>query len=360
MESTLFLRRITKSPKKVLVLRTDRIGDFVLSLPVFEVLSNRLGMTVDVLCRPAVLPLLDHNPHVRLAHSYNQEIEKHLLEKLNHDSFDALLVLVNDEVARRAIPQLSQIPIRIGPLSKPGMLRYYTHPAIQKRSRSVQSEALYNLDLTRAFGWDGQLPPKPQLYFNPAEVSDFAALLTQKLPTLDLTSGYIVVHPGMAGSALNWPLSHYGELLAHLAAKQQVVLTGASLAESETNQQLIEALPSDLKKGVFNGAQKFSLRELALLCRAAQCFVGPSTGPTHLAAAAGAPVVSFYPPIRVQSKTRWAPFMAEGTIFDPQVLCGEKYQCRGVECEHFDCMSLITAEQVYTAVLANQRWEAKP
>lgn len=360
MEGTLFLRRIPKGPKRVLVLRTDRIGDFVLSLPVFEVLSNRLGLTVEVLCRPMTLPLLDHNPHVSLVHSYTAELEQHLAEKLSKDPFDALLVLVNDEVARRMVPKLHHIPIRIGPLSKPGMLLHYTHPAVQKRSHSIKNEAQYNLDLTQAFGWDGKNPPKPQLYFDALEEQAFGPWLAQLEPSMDLAEGYVVVHAGMAGSALNWPQAHYAELLRLLSAKQQVVLTGASAEETQNNQALIETLPQAQQTKVFNLSQKLSLRQLALLCRFAQTFAGPSTGPTHVAAAAGAPVVSFYPPVQVMSKTRWAPFLAPGTLFEPQVLCGQKYKCIEAQCPHYDCMERITPEQVATACMANARVQVHP
>jgi heptosyltransferase-3 len=76
--------------------------------------------------------------------------------------------------------------------------------------------------------------------------------------------------------------------------------------------------------------------------------VAPSTGPLHLAVAAGKPVVTFYPPIKVQSALRWGPYVADesrASVLVPEVYCGEDFTCRGSLCNYYPCMKSLTVAQ---------------
>ena len=357
----MWYRSVKERPQKILVCRTDRIGDFVSSLPVFEVLGNRLGLEVSVLCRPLTAPLLENNPFVSQGILFEPDREKEVLGEIKSRRFGAILTLVNDPTALRLLPRLQEIPVRIGPLSKPKMVFYYNYPVLQKRSRSVQNEADYNLDLLRPLGYNGSQPPKPKLYFTPPEERDFLARLPALLPRLDPEQGYVVMHPGMSGSALNWPESHYGELLGRMVERGlTVVLTGMGSQEALLVERLVQGVPQRFQSQVFGLVDRLGLRELGLLCRFARGFVGPSTGPTHVAGAAGVPLVSFYPPILVQSATRWAPYQAQGKIFTPDLPCTANRRCRLAVCpvkdpSSQDCMASLAVEPVFEALWSNLR-----
>jgi len=327
----------------------------VSSLPVFEVLSNQLGMEVHVLCRPLTLPLIENNPFVEVAHSYQPELEAHLVKQLQLAQFDAMLVLVNDEIALRLSGKLKKIPVRIGPVSKPKAWMQYNYPALQKRSRSIKNEAEYNLDLLKIFGYDQPVGPKPALYFQPEE----KATLTEKLSCRNsefLSQGYVVLHPGMSGSALNWPVAEYQALLAWLVGQGLlVVMTGSGEAEQELVCGLREALDPKDREKTLDLVDQITLRELALLCKNSRLFIGPSTGPTHVAGAVDAPVISFYPPILVQSHTRWAPFQANSVIFTPEVDCPVERKCNGESCRDFGCMGTLSQIKVQQACLDKLR-----
>ncbi|OGG99736.1 MAG: hypothetical protein A2600_14010 [Candidatus Lambdaproteobacteria bacterium RIFOXYD1_FULL_56_27] len=361
MVGTLWYRSVKEAPQKILVCRTDRIGDFVSSLPVFEVLGNRLGLKVSVLCRPLTAPLLENNPFVSQVILYQPQRTKEVLEEIKAADFGAILALVNDPAALGLLPRLQEIPVRIGPLSKPKMLFYYNYPVLQKRSRSVQNEADYNLDLLRPLGYDGSNRPKPKLYFTELEEQGFLGRLQELLPRLDPTQGYVVVHPGMSGSALNWPESHYGELLGRMVERGlRVVLTGMGAQEALLVDRLVQGIPQRFQPQVFGLVDRLGLRELGLLCRFARGFVGPSTGPTHVAGAAGVPLVSFYPPILVQSATRWAPYQAQGQIFTPDLPCTAKRCCQLGACPvkgqaTSDCMASLAVEPVFEAIWSSLR-----
>lgn len=348
----IFLRKLKKPVKNILISRTDRIGDFVLTLPVFEALKKEAEVRVTVLCQKMVAPLLENNPFVDHIITIDRETpDDQLVKAIKTFNFDSLLVLVNDPVIRRLIPQLKFIPVRIGPLSKLNMLFNYTHPVIQKRSKSTRNEAEYNLELVRQITPDVCPSIKPKVYMTEDERCQFKV----NFPIIDTffqVKPCIAFHCGMNNSALNWSIKNYTALLKRLVDRNfHIILTGASDIEKETNQLLIESLVQEQQCQVLNIAGKVSLRELTILLSRCDLFIGPSTGPTHVANACGIPVISFYPPIQVQSRKRWEPFLATSEIFVPDVPCGQKYRCLKEKCSHFYCMDIIQPAAVEEAVV---------
>jgi heptosyltransferase III len=159
----------------------------------------------------------------------------------------------------------------------------------------------------------------------------------------------VVVHPGMGGSALNWPENHYVDLVrAMVSDGRNVVVTGGK--DEEALLRRIETALGALKdKAIFyGGANAGPIDELAGLFSWASLVVAPSTGPLHLAVALGKPVVCFYPPIRVQSAIRWGPYLSDSErarILVPEIYCGQDFSCRGTMCNHFPCMKSLSVNQ---------------
>jgi len=344
----LFLRKLQKAPTNILVARTDRIGDFILTLPVLEVL-HKVGIKPSVLCRTMVTPLLEGNPFVDHIIKVDDP-DSDPMTQIREHGFDSLLVLVNDPIIRNLLPDLKHIPVRIGPLSKPSVFFSYTHPVLQKRSRSLMNEAEYNLELLEIFGIKPNDPPRPRLYFQEYEIQVFRSERSDILGDIQ-DEPLIVYHQGMGGSALNWSEKNY-QILLHslLDAGYRVVLTGNGKEESERNNQLINLLKPGYTEHLFNLTNTLSLRQLGLLIHLSDLFIGPSTGPTHLASAVGTEIISFYPPIQVQSPRRWGPYLSPSALFTPDVPCGQKFKCIREKCPHFYCMDNISPEDVLKQV----------
>lgn len=264
---------------------------------------------------------------------------------IRENNFDGLLVLVNDPLLSKVFNNLKKIPVRIGPLSKPKSIFQFTHPVIQKRSRSMFNEAEYNLELLKIFDPNINVQIKPKVYIQ----ADEQKQLRTKFPDLFLDEKRIIIfHSGMAGSALNWNQNNYSTLLDKLSRLDiKIILTGNSVSEKERNQRLQDSVN---KRNLFNFSGKLSLRELATLYSLSNIYIGPSTGPTHIANAVGLKVFSFYPPIKVQSKKRWQPYLGNSTIFSPDIPCDQKYKCIKQKCKHYYCMDLITVEEVFEAI----------
>jgi ADP-heptose:LPS heptosyltransferase len=132
-----------------------------------------------------------------------------------------------------------------------------------------------------------------------------------------LNSGsYVVVHPGMAGSALNWPIAHYITLIKELSLNTQVVITGTA-ADEPWLTEIKSTFVGNARVLILQGLLKAP--ELFTVLKNAKAVVVPSTGVAHMAASLGVPVLGIYSPKRVQHPRRWAARGEKVQIYMPAV-----------------------------------------
>lgn len=164
-------------------------------------------------------------------------------------------------------------------------------------------------------------------------------------------NGFVVVHPGASVPARAWPPEHHAELVrALVAAGRRVVVTGGP---DET--ELTSYVSGSPSESVLNLGGRLTLGELADVLAKADAVVVANTGPGHLAAAVGTPVVSLFAP--TVPAVRWRPWRV------PQVLLGNQHiecaGCRARVCPYpnHPCLSRVTPEEVLVALdgLTGQR-----
>jgi len=333
---------------KVLVIRTDRLGDTVLASPAWQALKDaRPEAQVTLLTRRPYLPLFESDPQLSAVLSFPEEgrgAVDELARQLSALRFDALLVLHLDRDVARLVRKVSS-PLKAGPLSKPWSWFLFTHPVRQKRSRASLHEADYSGLLLEKLGVAYQ-PRRPRIHL-PAGKAKKEEELRQRLFGERAEAPYIVVHPGMGGSALNWPSKRYAALVNMLLSETEatVLVTGTDADRGYFGSLLTRCSPR-----LVSAVGNVNLVELALLLRRAAVFIGPSTGPMHLATALDTPVVTLFSPVRVQRAHRWGPYHARGTVLTPPADCRENHRCRGRRCPHHDCMDLISVGEVLQSV----------
>jgi ADP-heptose:LPS heptosyltransferase len=134
---------------------------------------------------------------------------------------------------------------------------------------------------------------------------------------------YIVVHPGASVPARAWAPERYAALVDALRVEgRHVVVTGSEGERALTNRV---AGPGDARVSDLGGLT--DLAGLAHVLRGADAIVVGNTGPAHLAAAVGTPVVSLYAP--TVPATRWRPWMVPAEVLWADVPCAG---CRAREC----------------------------
>ena len=155
---------------------------------------------------------------------------------------------------------------------------------------------------------------------------------------------FVVLHLGTSVPARAWPAERYAEAAALLAARgHRVAVTGAP---SETDLTASVARAAGTSAVDLGGAT--TLEELAAVLAAARVVVVGNTGPAHLAAAVGRPVVSLFAP--TVPAVRWAPYRV------PTVLLGDQEAvCRSTRVSRcpfpgHPCLSTVRAHEVVSAV----------
>jgi ADP-heptose:LPS heptosyltransferase len=156
----------------------------------------------------------------------------------------------------------------------------------------------------------------------------------------ELERPYTVVHPGASVPARAWAPRRNTELVAALAAAgRRVVVTGAP---SERDLTARVAAPAGIDLG---GAT--DLPGLAAVLAGADVVVVGNTGPAHLAAAVGTPVVSLFAP--TVPPVRWRPWRVTHELLFTEVPCAG---CRARVCpvDGHPCLNGITVTDVVAAV----------
>lgn len=192
---------------------------------------------------------------------------------------------------------LEGVPVRAGVKSQWHSFLFLNRGLRQKRSRALKHESQYNLELLyAALSSPPSTSEAPILQLRAP--LDHSPLVAHQLKE----KSYIVVHPGMAGSALNWPTKHYIRLIEELAPLQ-VVITGTP-ADEPWLTEIKETFQNNQRVLILQN--KLSSLELLSVLKFSQAVIVPSTGVAHIAASLGAPVIGLYSPLRVQNPRRWA------------------------------------------------------
>ena len=155
----------------------------------------------------------------------------------------------------------------------------------------------------------------------------------------------IGIHPGSAGNACNLPAEVYGELAAALLEKTDcaLIITGTAAEQSLVANWPPEILGSE-RTWISMG--QINVRELAAVVSDMAVYVCSSTGPLHLASAAGTSTVSPFCPMPPLCATIWGNAGARARVVEPAA-CPQKTGAHTC----CDFRGLISAESIVEAVL---------
>jgi ADP-heptose:LPS heptosyltransferase len=330
---------------KVLVARCDRLGDLVLSLPVFAWLKQRRpSWEVHALVAAAATPLVENDPAIDAIYTWHGTCDPELERKLAEERYDAVLILqYQTELA--AMLRRCGIRRRYGPLSRWSSWLLLNRGVVQGRSRVRRHESDYNLDLARRLAGRGRPAVDPVIHLQPQQREAGLRLRAAEAPGAEVLA---FVHPSSGGSALDWEPEHFAAVANTLAARPgwRVWLTG-----SHHDRLVIDRLGPHLDPRVKVMAERFPLREFLGMLSAGDLMVAPSTGPLHMAAALGLAAVGLYPPAPTMSPRRWGPLGTWSRAVVPAVDCPAKRHCLLERCLLYNCLAGVRVAEVVTAAV---------
>ena len=328
------------APKNLLIVRTDRIGDVVLSLPMASIIKKHFPeCRVTYLLRKYTEPLAVNNQNIDEVLTLIEENGKPAVGKniaQLKDRFDACIVAF-PTYAISLILFLSNIKNRIGT-----GYRWYSFLFNKKvydhRKYGEHHELEYNIRMLKQLGIDEQVNESNARFGLSADHQLIEKVKTDlKNLKADLSKKIVIVHPGSGGSAVDLPNKKLKEIVKLLSQEKiQIILTGS---ESEANlcQSFI------VEKNIISTAGNYKLDRLIALISFSDLFISNSTGPLHIASALQKNVIGFYPKFTAASPKRWGPYTNKKMVFVPALNCTN---CTRKQCEQLNCMDSINVQDV--------------
>ena len=268
--------------KKILIVRNDRFGEFLLNIPAIRALKEtypQARLTLGV--SPAVYELagaVEYVDQVVVWDEVKKDLRKH--------KFDICVVL-NPAKEAHAACFFAGIPVRAGYDRKWGVL--LTHKLKDTKHLGNRHEVDCNLELVGLIGAHTQ----DKALAIKVNESYFPELTGKKI---------IAIHPFTSDPVKQWPPERFVELAKRITQeiKAQVVFVG-----KEDRGRPQWGHPSE----VIDMVNKTSLVELAALLKRCSLLISCDSGPVHLAVAVGTPVIAlFRNDLLGKSSRRWGPW----------------------------------------------------
>ncbi|MDG6882351.1 lipopolysaccharide core biosynthesis protein [Phocoenobacter uteri] len=292
--------------KKLLVIRNDKLGDFMLAWPAFAMLKQSMPDTKLVALVPSyTAQIAKVCPYLDEVIIDTKELGETILEVKKYQ-FDGVISFFSNFDNAKLVWK-AKIPYRLAPATK--LFQFlYNHRLTQRRSHSKKAEFEYNLDLAREFLRQQNItivePQRPYLSFDEISLQQQKDKLSSQLK-LDQNKKWLFVHSSTGGSANSLSLQQYTDLVKAILAHYdcQVILT-AGPNEGEKANSLATQI-NDERVVVYDKNEGMVDFSCSLAC--SDLFISGSTGPLHICGALDIPTIGFYPSNRSASPIRWQP-----------------------------------------------------
>ncbi|MEW5895709.1 MAG: glycosyltransferase family 9 protein [Candidatus Omnitrophota bacterium] len=337
--------------KKILLIRTDRIGDVILTLPAVHTLREQMpGAKISMLISPLTLDLVSGHPDIDEV-LIDDKDGRHkgvrgflkLVEEIRSKEF---AVVINFHTKKRTnlLCFLSGIPHRIGYRNeKFGFLLTEKIPDVRPQGKKHESE--YCFDLLKPLGISTGTLTMSLPYQESAE--QWAAGFFQQLGVKTKGLKYVALHLGASCPTKRWPVMNFAALVRNIYDRHpvQFILIGTMDQKPLVVElkRIVPHVPFEDLSG------KLSLSKTVSVIKRCDLLISNDSGPVHIAAAAGTPVVSIF--TRNQpgiNPGRWRPLGPCSVFVAPPQDMSISFAKGEVRDDRF--LYCITPEQVLTVV----------
>lgn len=333
---------------KILIVRTDRIGDVLLSTPVIKALRDAYPKShIAFMVRPYARDIVEGNPFLDEVIVYDKDnAQKGFLSSLKFafnlrkKKFD-LAVILHPTNRVHLITWLAGIRQRIGLNRKLGFL--LSSPAADEKHLGLMHEVDYNLGLLNKIG----ITAGDRSLFMPVGPDNIGwAEKILKENKIDKSRPVICVHPAASCISKRWPLENFAGLIKRLEEefKAQIIIF-VSNEDGQIADELCR-LSGNKAACVLKGV---SLSCIAALLKKSNLLISNDSGPVHISVAVGTPVIAVFG--RKQpglSPKRWGPIGKKDIVLHKDAGCEV---CLAHNCGRgFECLKAVGIEDVLNAV----------
>lgn len=326
--------------KRIIISRTDSIGDVILTLPMAGFLKKMLPQsTLLFLGRKYTKEIVRNSIYIDEFIDFDdlesqtlaQQIES--FKNLNADLIIHVFPLKN--IAKLACK--ANIKKRIGNIHRWYHIIYCNQWSNFGRKNSHLHESQLNIKLLSSLG----------VRYNDISLSNYSELtgFRPKKEVSPLVDSFInpdkfnlILHPKSKGSAREWELANYKKLIDILPEDIFNIILSGTENEGEMYREI---LLRSSKNNVLDSSGKLSLSELIALISKADALLACSTGPLHIASICNIHSIGIYPPIKPMHPGRWKPIGPKTKIFVKNKSCND---CRKtMPCT---CINSIVPEEI--------------
>lgn len=295
----------SKKIQRIIISRTDAIGDVMLTLPLAALIKKIVGSDKQVIFfgRSYTLPVINCCDAIDEFIDYDtfKDLDETGREKfLRKTKADAIIhVFPRKDIARAA--KQAGIGLRIGTTNR--IFHWWNCNKLIPlgRKNSPLHEAQLNVKLLSGLGFNEALKKEELVrHYHLTRLSEIPERLAS---VLSKDKFNLIIHPKSNASAREWSLEHYKNLIGKLPDERfRIIITGGEKEKSHVD-SWVQTIPQE----VVNLSGKLTLSELISLLNNCDGIVAASTGPLHIASALGKHALGIYPPIRPMGPQRWAP-----------------------------------------------------
>ncbi|MFI5253523.1 MAG: glycosyltransferase family 9 protein [Bacteroidota bacterium] len=335
---------------RILIVRTDRIGDVILTLPMARLLKKHYpGSHITMLIRKYTEELVEDDKNIDQILFYDDGNEllpfSQIITLIKQQKFD-IVFHTYPRFRLALMTWRSGIPVRVGTGYRWYSI-FFNKKIYDHRKTAEYHELEYNLRLLSVLGIDYLSEDiTPRIDVDAALSSRIRALVR----SLGVQDGQkiVILHPGSGGTARDWNPDNFGRLAHKIGQLNgvRVIITGGKHEDG-----IVDRVKSNAGNSAIALVGKLNLKEYGALAKMANVFIANSTGTLHIAAAVGTPVIGLYSQITALSAKRWGPYTDKRTIFTPLNKPVDCTDCLTRKDRMCGCMETIAIEDVYQASL---------
>lgn len=336
--------------KKLLCIRLDNLGDVIMTTPAIRALKESIpGVSLTLLTSQsgaqaaALIPQLDDvviydAPWMKATSPRrNSTADWKLIERLRRSLFDGALIFTvfsQNPLPAALTAFLADIPLRIA-YSRENPYQLLTDWI--KETDSVQQmrhEVRRQLDMVAAIGCSVQ---DERLGLQVQEKDQLTAIHKLREAGVNLSHPWVVIHPGSTAPSRRYAPQGFAEIAARLIMEDgmQVVFTG------DCDEAILVESIQQMTTRSFSLAGQLTLGEMAALLQISPLLISNNTGPMHIAAAVGTPVVALY----ALTNPQHTPWQVPSRVLNHDVPCKNCFKSICPE-GHHNCLQLVKPDRV--------------
>lgn len=344
-----------QTARNILCVRLDTLGDVLMTTPALRAIKETLPASqVTLLTSPPgaeparCIPEIDdtivyESPWMKASPTRaDSRYDRAMINKIRARRFDAAVIFTvfsqNPQPAA-LFAYLADVPLRLAHCRENPYHLLTDWVKETEPERGIRHEVRRQLDLVATVGY---FPHDERLSFYVSEQARRCAEVVLLRAGLVPSRPWIAIHPGVSAASRQYPPELYARAAARLALEDgfQIIFTG-----SASEIPLVEHIRGRMGAPSFSVAGQLNLEELGGLLQLSPLLLSNNTGPVHLAAAVGTPVVDLY----ALTNPQHTPWGVPNRVLYHDVPCKFCYKSVCPE-GHHHCLRLVTPEQVAAAV----------